>query len=113
MILRYALILLSSLSFLGYGISYFKSTEMKLEFKRFGLEKFGAPTATLEVLGGIGLLVGIKFNPILLISAGGLALLMLLGVVVRMKIKDSLLVSLPAIIFMALNGYLFFISLTI
>ena len=64
MILRYALILLSSLSFLGYGISYFKSTEMKLEFKRFGLEKFGAPTATLEVLGGIGLTLFVKFPPV-------------------------------------------------
>ncbi|MCX6228172.1 MAG: DoxX family protein [Bacteroidia bacterium] len=112
MSLLHALILLSSLSFLGYGISYFKSTNMKLEFKRFGLEKFGAPTAILEVLGGAGLLVGIKYNPILLVAAGGLSLLMLLGVIVRIKLKDSIWITLPAFIFMALNGTIFFISLS-
>ena len=35
------LILISSLSFMGYGIAYFKSTKMKSEFKRFRLEKAG------------------------------------------------------------------------
>lgn len=84
------LILISSISFLGYGISYFRSPEMKKEFKRFGLEKAGAITAVLELLGASGLLIGLKFNSILLISAGGLAILMLLGVAVRIKIKDSL-----------------------
>lgn len=111
MSLLHFLILVSSLSFLGYGISYFSSTDMKLEFKRFGLEKFGALTAILEVLGGAGLLVGIKYNPILMLSAGGLSILMLLGVVVRIKLKDSIWVSLPAFIFMALNGTIFFMSL--
>jgi uncharacterized membrane protein YphA (DoxX/SURF4 family) len=66
--LFYGLILLSSISFIGYGIAYFVGPSMKLEFQRFGLEKVGALTAILELLGGVGLLVGIKFNPILLVS---------------------------------------------
>ena len=73
------LILISSLSFLGYGIAYFISPQMKSEFKRFGLEKVGTLTAVLELLGAVGLLVGLKIHLILLISAGGLALLMFLG----------------------------------
>ncbi len=107
------LILLSSLSFMGYGIAYFKSAKMKSEFKRFGLEKAGALTAILEILGALGLLLGFKFHPLLLISAGGLAILMLLGVAVRIKIKDSVWVSIPAFFFMLLNAYIFFMSLHI
>ena len=84
---------------------------MKSEFKRFGLEKAGALTAFLEILGALGLLLGFKLHVILLISAGGLAILMLLGVAVRIKIKDSFWVSLPALFFMLLNAYIFFMSL--
>ena len=107
------LILLSSLSFLGYGIGYFTSPQMKNEFKRFGLEKVGTLTTVLELLGAVGLLVGLKFQLILLISAGGLGLLMFLGVVVRIKMKDSLWISLPALFFMVLNFYIFYVSIPI
>lgn len=105
------LIFFSSLSFLVYGIAYFRSTKLKNEFKRFGLEKLGTLTAVLELLGAIGLLVGLKFNFVLLISAGGLALLMFFGVAVRIKVRDTLWVTLPAIFFMSLNAYIFFMSL--
>ena len=111
MMLLTILILISSLSFMAYGIAYFKTPEMKSEFKRFGLEKVGTLTAILEILGAGGLLVGLKFHPILLISAGGLAILMFLGVAVRIKVKDSLWVSLPALFFMILNACIFFMSL--
>ena len=105
------LILISSLSFIFYGIAYFVLPQMKIEFKRFGLEKVGAITALLEILGAVGLLIGLKIPIILLISAGGLALLMLLGVAVRIKVRDSLWISLPAAFFMILNAYIFSISL--
>jgi hypothetical protein len=85
---------------------------MKEEFKRFGLEKAGALTAVLELLGGAGLLIGLKLFPILLVSAGGLTLLMLLGVIVRIKVRDSLWVTMPALFFMLLNASIFFLSLT-
>jgi uncharacterized membrane protein YphA (DoxX/SURF4 family) len=111
MSLLIVLILISSLSFLGYGIAYFTSPQMKIEFKRFGLEKVGTLTAILELLGAIGLLVGLREPLILLISAGGLALLMFLGVATRIKVKDSLWISLPALFFMILNSYIFFMSL--
>ena len=105
------LILISSLSFLGYGIVYFTSPKMKSEFKRFGLEKAGMLTAVLEILGAIGLLVGLKIHLILLISAGGLAVLMFLGVIVRIRVKDSIMISLPAFMYMVLNFFIFFMAL--
>lgn len=84
---------------------------MKNEFKRFGLEKMGLMTIILEILGATGLLVGLYFHFILIISSLGLALLMFAGVLVRIKMKDSILVSLPALFYMILNSYLFWKSI--
>jgi len=105
------LILISSLSFFAYTVYYFKSTEMKREFKRFGLEKLGLIIIALQFLGATGLIVGLLFNPILMISSLGLALIMLSGLIVRIKSKDSLWVSLPALFYMGLNTYIFFFSI--
>ncbi len=107
------LVVFSSLSFIIYGISYFTSPNMKSEFIRFGLRKLGTLTAILEILGALGLLVGLIYNSILLFSAGGLSLLMFLGVAVRIKVKDSLWVSMPVIFFFVLNLYIFYISIRI
>jgi hypothetical protein len=94
-----------------YGIAYFTSPHMKNEFRRFGLEKSGILTAILELSGSIGLLVGLIMNPILLISSGGLAILMFLGVVVRLKIGDSIWATLPALFYMLLNSFIFYKSI--
>jgi hypothetical protein len=109
--LLYVLIAISSFSFISYGISHFLSSSMKNEFKRFGLEKFGALTAFLEIGGAIGSLVGIWFNPLLLFSSAGLATLMFLGLIVRIRLKDSALLCLPAFFFMLLNTFIFYLSI--
>ena len=100
-------VLISSLSFFAYAYSYFKAPKMKEEFKRFGLEKLGLTVIVLEILGALGLLVGLKFNLILLISSLGLSLLMLSRLLVRIKIKDTIWISLPAFFYMVLNGFVF------
>jgi len=85
---------------------------MEMEFKRFGLEKFGLIIIALQFLGATGLMVGlVLFNPLLIISSLGLALLMLAGFLVRLKLKDGILVSLPALFYMSLNAYIFLISI--
>ena len=104
-------ILISSLSFFAYALSYFISPHMKKEFKRFGLEKIGLLTIILEFIGATGLIVGLKFDPILTISSFGLALLMFSGLIVRIRLKDSIWISLPALFYMGLNTYIFFSSI--
>ncbi len=84
---------------------------MKNEFKRFGLEKFGPLTAVLELAGVLGLFIGLQSNTILVLSSGGLALLMLLGTGVRIKMKDSLLVSTPAFFYFLLNAFILYKTL--
>jgi hypothetical protein len=105
------LIVISSVSFLYYGISFFIGTDMQNEFERFKLKNFLQLIGSLQLLGGIGLLVGLKYAVILSISSLGLAVLMLIGFIIRMKIKDGLLVSIPSFFFMILNFYIFIESL--
>ena len=100
-------------AFIFYGFYYYFSPVFKLEFKRFGLEKFGILAATLQILGGIGLLLGLYFPIILTISSLGLAILMFLGVMTRIKVKDSLLQTLPALFFMIMNTYIFLHSISV
>ena len=99
-------ILLSSVSFYAYAAAYFLSPHMKSEFKRFNLEKIGLLTVVLQILGATGLLVGLIYNPILSLASLGLSLLMLCGLIVRISVKDGLIVSLPALFFLLLNLYI-------
>ena len=104
-------VLLSSFSFFAYIISYFVSPHMKNEFNRFNLEKLGLFTIILEFFGAVGLLIGLQFNLLLTLSSLGLGLLMFCGLIVRIRLKDSIWISLPAAFFMLLNFYIFIVSL--
>lgn len=104
-------VFISSLSFYAYVASYFMSSHMKNEFKRFNLEKIGLLTIILEFVGATGLIVGLKYNPILMISSLGLGIMMLCGLIVRLKLKDNVWISSPAIFYMCLNIYIFSASI--
>lgn len=81
---------------------------MKAEFERFGLNDVQRKiTGILQILGGLFLLLGFVSPRLGLIAAGGLTIQMLLGFMVRLKIKDTILLALPSFVFMVLNGYLF------
>jgi hypothetical protein len=84
---------------------------MKLEFKRFGLEKLGRLTAVLQLLGGLGLLIGLMVIPLLVFSAGGLTLLMAIGVLVRIRVRDSFWITIPALFYLFLNACILILSL--
>lgn len=99
------LTVLLSVTFLVYGLLCLTSLSMEREFSRFGLERLRTLTGWLEVLGGIGLLIGLKWPPALWVSAGGLALLMLCGVGVRISVSDGVVQILPAFCLMLVNLY--------
>jgi uncharacterized membrane protein YphA (DoxX/SURF4 family) len=101
-----ATVLVSAVLFLVYGLLCLFSSSMEAEFERFGLARFRRLTGALEVLGGVGLLVGLRVPEVLLVAAAGLALLMLLGVIARVRVRDALLETLPAAVLMVANGFL-------
>lgn len=100
-------VLISSFSFYAYVVSYFISPHMKNEFKRFNLERIGLITIILEFLGATGLLVGLVYNPILILSSLGFSILMICGLIVRLRMKDNIWITFPAVLFMILNIYIF------
>lgn len=81
---------------------------MKIEFKRYSLEKLRIVTGFLEILGGLGLLIGLEYTFILKLAALGLAMMMIAALFVRIKIKDSPLQSVPALTLLLINLFILF-----
>ena len=102
-----ALTVCSGSSFLVYGGLCLSSPSMKSEFTRFGFGRLRTLVGTLELLGGMGLLVGSRWPPSLGIASGGPSLLMLCGLGVRIRIGDGFARSLPALLLMIVNAYIF------
>lgn len=101
----------SGLAFVVYGVLCLVSPSMQAEFVRFGLARFRVLTGVLEVLAGVGLLAGLRWPPALWLSAGGVALLMLGVVVMRVSMGDRVAAIAPALILFAINAWLLWRSL--
>jgi hypothetical protein len=91
------------ISFLVYGSRCLCAAEMVREFKRWGVPHLRYVTGLLELLGALGLLVGQWMPWIGFLAAAGLSLLMLCGVFVRIRIRDTLLQTLPAVAFLIVS----------
>lgn len=93
------------ISFLGYGAACFLSDSLKREFDRY---HFGPPRADWR----IAVVRSARFAgwPERTVDGarggGGLALMMLGAVGVRIKIKDTFLQTIPALFYLVLNAYL-------
>lgn len=98
---------ISIAAFLLYGLSCLFSDGMAAEFDRFGLSRFRRLTGGLEVLGALGLAAGFFLPWATLPAAGGLALLMVLGVMTRIRVGDPWLATLPAVALLLVNAFIF------
>lgn len=104
--MRYSLILLSAFAFLFYGLMILLSGHMKAEFRRYRMERFRTLTGYLEVAGGAGQFLGLSFPYLLIAASAGLAVLMLLGTIVRIRTKDPWVEIIPAFALMILNSFI-------
>lgn len=84
---------------------------MKRDFERFGLSSLRTLTGTLEALGALGLIAGQFWPPLVPLSAGGLALLMMAGIVARVRVLDSLSQTVPALVLMCMNLFIVWYAL--
>lgn len=96
----------SAISFFAFGGACFVSSAMRSEFARYGLPGQRRLVGLLQIMGACGLLAGNQLPWLGQLAAAGLALMMLVGVGVRIKIKDTFLQTLPALGYLALNAYL-------
>ena len=98
---------LSILAFGSYGVLTLLSRDMAAEFERYGLGRLRVFIAISQIVGSLGLLAGYYSRPLLLVSAGGLTVMMLLALLVRIRIRDPLVAMIPAFVLMCLNLLLF------
>lgn len=103
------LIMTSGLSFLFFGLSCLFSDFMVLEFKRYQLDNFRILVGILQLLGAVGLFIGFYSKNWAVLASLGLGILMALGFIVRLKIKDSFILAFPSFFFALLNMALFII----
>jgi hypothetical protein len=76
---------------------------MEEEFKRFGLPNISLFIAFSQLSGSFGLIFGFFYPIFLIISSAGLTTMMLIACLVRFRVKDTLLESLPALFYLVLN----------
>ena len=103
-----AVILFTGISFVLYGINSFISKRMKKEFKRWGLSNKRKTIACCQLIAGVGLMVGLEWNTILILSSAFLGVMMLVAIGVRIKIKDDISDILPAFAYLVLSLIIFY-----
>jgi hypothetical protein len=112
MVIDYAIIYFSALSFLFYGVNSFFSKRLISEYERWGYNRLRIIIAILQILASFGLIIGAYSFPLLLsIVSFSLTIMMLVAVFTRVKIKDSIANTMPAIFYVIINSIIFFQSL--
>ena len=105
------IILFISFSFLFYALHALFSQKMKDEFSRWGVQKYRILISCVQLLSGFSLLLSF-FYPFLVIYCSSIFFTMMLGAIfVRIRIKDSFLDTLPALLYFFLNAIILYIEL--
>lgn len=97
---------LSVLVFLYYGWTLLFANGLAADFDRFGMAHLRTLTGTLELFGALGLVAGVFIPALAVISAAGLALLMAVALLIRLRFRDPAREAAPAAILMGINGFL-------
>jgi uncharacterized membrane protein YphA (DoxX/SURF4 family) len=100
------LALISGLAFLKYGFEVLFRARLKNEFARYQMPGIRTFVGTMEVLGGLAVLLGLAIAPLGAFGAAGLTLLMVLGLNVRIRIRDTPRLMVPAAVLACLNAVL-------
>ncbi|CAI8190244.1 MAG: Uncharacterised protein [Formosa sp. Hel1_33_131] len=109
--LNLSILLFSAISFIFYGITSFFSKRMLSEYARWGYKNQRILLGCLQLLGGVGLLVGIINSTLLIIASFLLTFMMITAVFVRIKIRDNIIQMSPAIFYTVLNFIILYNSL--
>ena len=103
-------IVFSAISFIIYSLNSVFSRRMILEFSRWGLGNLRILVASFQMLGGIGLLLGMYNIWLLCLVSFCLMLMMITAIIIRVRVEDSLLLTVPALIYALLSFIIFYSS---
>jgi len=81
------------------------------EYERWGYQKHRIQIAILQLLAGLGLLIGSSSPILLALISSSLFLMMMVAVFVRIRINDTMINTLPAVFYAILNFIIFYNSL--
>ena len=84
---------------------------MVSEYARWGYSDHRILLGCIQLLGGIGLLIGITNSVLLSVTSFLLTFMMITAIFVRIKIKDSLINMFPAIFYSLINFIILYNSL--
>ena len=100
-----------SFSFIIYGFSGLLSNKMKEEYLRWGFHDYRIIISSIQLLCALFLLFGF-FYPFFVIYCSMIFFFMMIGaIVVRLRLRDSFLEILPALMYCVLNAILIYTEL--
>ena len=98
--------LISAVAFLFYGVQLLSQPRLATEFERYRIPDARNLVAVLEILGGVGVLIGLRVPLLGAAAAAGLTTLMMMGLALRIRLHDTPRQMLPAALLAAMNGVL-------
>ena len=104
------LILFSSISFVIYSLNSIFSKRMISEFSRWGVGNLRILVASFQMFGGIGLLLGMYNIWLLCLVSFFLTLMMIIAIIIRIRVRDSFLLTVPALMYALLSFIIFYSS---
>ena len=105
------LIFFSAISFIYYSVNSIFSKRLINEYQRWGYDKLRYLIAFLQFFAAIGFIVGFFFTPLITIVSFLLFLMMVVAVFTRLRVKDNLIETSPAIFYAILNLIIFYYSI--
>ena len=104
-------VIFTAVSFIIYGYSSFISRRMKSEYARWGYNNQRKIVGSLQLLGGIGLILGLQINILLITTSFCFIMMMTMAIFIRVKIRDNITDILPAITYLFLSILIFYNSI--
>lgn len=112
MVLLVVLALISGSAFTMYGYQTLFGLPPRGEFERYGMPRVRTFVGSAQLLGAAGVVLGIRYPLLGAAAASGLALMMVLGLIVRLRIHDAPRLMVPAGSFAVVNSALVVLFLT-
>ncbi|MEP1126066.1 MAG: DoxX family protein [Ilumatobacter sp.] len=98
--------LTSAIAFFWYGLRCLTSSRSRQEYRRYGIPHLRVLNGTLQLFGAGGVLLGLVFPLLGATAAFGLCVQMILGLIVRHRLRDPWRLRIPATSLAAVNGVL-------